>query len=594
MVDLKIKFLYIIFLANFYLSGCGYFYLTLENLESNNSITQQDPNSNSNVNNPQISKPIINYIDPWSDSLTESPIIDWIDSIVSSVNCIEINYYIRVFNILDNSTIKSWDVINHNNKVQSLTLINGQNYSFQLKAICKDDNNNLLESEISEGLRWLVNPPNTLDFGANSKLTASAQTRTFNELSTPAWSLSGTCNPKNGDVVVTGDINIPVTVPCSLRNGGEFELLINNKNSLITPYFTLNDPSYLNMQKLGRTLNISQGLLIVSTEVFETLSTDTIQYVANRTDLMNPDFNFKILINDIDLTEGSIVGTNWSEGYLGPIFNGVIEGNGKTILNFFDNSGSSASFVSINEGIIRNIKFENVFISPLGFTAPGYLATIARSNNGLIEKINVSSGTIWVNRDTNYVGGIVSQNSGVIRNSIVSLIINSGTGYIVGGVASISFHSINEDAFINNCVFSGIITAGSIAGGIVGNISGSVAQSAFSNIENNLVTSATISASFAGGLVGNAVENYNIKYNLSNANISAGINGGKLVGYEENLEPLTNSYVRASSSCIGCNNTYETSALSDMQLQDQASFLNWDFINVWTMNSNGYPELRSF
>lgn len=116
------------------------------------------------------------------------------------------------------------------------------------------------------------------------------------------------------------------------------------------------------------------------------------------------------------------------------VFTGSLDGNGYTIYNMNISVASNlyGAFIGINNGTIRNIRFENVNINCSG----NYIATIVGKNdiNGVVEKCAVVSGTISGNY---YVGGICAQNNGTIKNSynkstISTITSTHGMGGITG------------------------------------------------------------------------------------------------------------------------------------------------------------------
>jgi len=191
-----------------------------------------------------------------------------------------------------------------------------------------------------------------------------------------------------------------------------------------------------------------------------------------------------ILANDIDLA-----GSNWS-----PIFNTLTPFQGT-----FNGNGN----------VIR-----------------GLATPLFHNTNGTIKKLGVV-----VNIAGNDVGGLATQNNGVIEN----------------------------------CYALGYISGGGVVGGLVGINLGKI-ENSYSAVEVNN----GIAQNRVGGLVG------------SN-------NGGT----------IENSYALAgaASNLVGLNNGAiigNTALKSESEMRTQNTFVNWDFVNIWSITpsvNNGFPHL---
>lgn len=120
-------------------------------------------------------------------------------------------------------------------------------------------------------------------------------------------------------------------------------------------------------------------------------------------------------------------------------FTGIFEGNGHTIYNFAAvyngnlTQGNSSLFGQVGStAIIRNLNLINVEVAN---RIGGGLATI---NRGLIENVFVQAHFTWhaTTDHNNPMGGIVSKNYGIIRNSIAVVTLKEGISNVnIGGIA---------------------------------------------------------------------------------------------------------------------------------------------------------------
>ena len=170
--------------------------------------------------------------------------------------------------------------------------------------------------------------------------------------------------------------------------------------------------------------------------------------------------------------DGIPSGSNWIA--LGDLVNtkyysGVIDGGNYTIKNLVvSNTSSYQGFVNcINyEGIVKNLKFENVHIS--GASNCG--AVVGFLGKATVENCHVLSGSV---NGSYYVGGIVGNTNlnSIIRGCINNATINA-TNNMVGGIVGHleDSNSYAAQAKVVSCANLGVVNgAGTHVGGIVGN-----------------------------------------------------------------------------------------------------------------------------
>ena len=231
--------------------------------------------------------------------------------------------------------------------------------------------------------------------------------------------------------------------------------------------------------------------------------------------LMNISLNmnsYYLLTDNISLK--SIKNWNAIGGHYenGVVFDGHLDGNGKSIKDFFRSDGISESgnrtyyglFARIGvDGYVENLNFEGVEVSLSG---PGvnnssnkiFGGVLAGKIYGKVDNVNVLSGSFAYNCNTNgasYFGGI--------------------TGYLSSGE-------------ITNCSNNAIITSGrgsAIGGGIVGYASGGTIKKCINKEIVQVICSGWGGNAFSGGIVGEA-------YEKKVPNISECTNTGELIAKE--------------------------------------------------------------
>ncbi len=241
-------------------------------------------------------------------------------------------------------------------------------------------------------------------------------------------------------------------------------------------------------------------------------------------------------------------------------FIGSYDGGGHVITGI---SGSNPMFGYVSNSTLTNIHLKEVSINGLAGLA------INNGSGSLISNCSVS-GTITVVGPIYQGGGLVRGNSGTIRNSFtIGELTNPGSfePSYSGGIASGNSGTVeNSYSLMSVTLSSGDILKGN--GGLIGINSGILSNSYFGGSVNQ--------SSYSGALVGN--------------------NSGTISSSYYNNEEISSGTGSHSSVAGG-------TGLTTTQMQDQASFTNWDFIDettngtddIWQMdngcNDNDYPIL---
>ena len=310
-----------------------------------------------------------------------------------------------------------------------------------------------------------------------------------------------------------------------------------------------------------------------------TPSTMTLQGLSGNFKVSNPSQTYFVLGSNIDAAPSN----NWSGDVFTSITGFVPIGYYKTVANSFltmpaairlDGLGHSVQNLSI-------VTAPNSTPSSLG--QMGFIATLG--NPGFIRNFNLTNETIQFNganvASTKFnVGGLIgtSQYSTSLSNVSVSGSVSAALTYNIGGIAGSSASNIS------NAYSSALVTLQSVSTG-------------------------SVDAS-AGGLAGRTIVNNGVTGSLSNdyasGNVIApvGANAGSLIGdIATSSGTVSNSYASGQISsnagatfsspasivgaAIGSGTLTQSAQLSAAASNLQANYVGWDFVNTWTMSSNG-------
>ena len=214
-------------------------------------------------------------------------------------------------------------------------------------------------------------------------------------------------------------------------------------------------------------------------------------------------------------------------------------------------------------GIDTNTYFSGTFDGK-GFKIKNLTINITRTNVGLfgftqnatITNLGIENANVTSNNQ-NYVGILVGYH---YTNSIISncyTTVGTAQGqYGVGGLVGYS------NGLIENSYSNANVTGKGRVGGLLG---------------HGITTDALIQKSYSNGLV-TVTPDPNL------------FNGG-LVGSHADSSKVTDSFwdVDTSGQTISAGGT----GLTTPQMKQQSSFANWDFVNVWGIDSD-YPHLQVF
>ncbi|MBQ2713501.1 MAG: hypothetical protein IJF22_00845, partial [Clostridia bacterium] len=226
--------------------------------------------------------------------------------------------------------------------------------------------------------------------------------------------------------------------------------------------------------------------------------------IATETDLRNLAFNvnagtpytgvyFKVSQN-IALTQAfRSIGWYNTTSSESNYFNGILDGNNKTISNLTNNTTTNHydDYLGLFGYVYSGATIKNLNVSGT-VTGVNYVGGVVGYNMGTLQDISFS-GT--VNGSGSYIGGVVGVNSGKMKSIINKAAVNATNttfGLAVGGVLGINLTSGNLLNFVN----SGAVTALNYqwVGGLVGQNHGT--------LKNAFSVGAVEGSYYVGGVVG--------------------------------------------------------------------------------------------
>ena len=268
---------------------------------------------------------------------------------------------------------------------------------------------------------------------------------------------------------------------------------------------------------------------------------------------------------------------SYSGGFVGYNDNGAI-----TITNSTNTGNVSSSYTD-------SYSYFGGFV---GYNDNGAITITNSTNTG-----NVSYSYSYSRRSRSYSGGFVGYNSGDLT---ITDCTNSGNVLSSYDYPSFSggFVGYNSgDLTITNSTNTGNVSSpGTGSGGFVGyNDNGAITITNGTNTGN--VSSSSSSASYSGGFVGVDYEGTITISNSTNTGNISGSSGGFVGSYSYNSKrTIIDSYCLTGSVGRNGNYGYNGYMLTPEQMRNQNSFNDFDFENVWTMNSfinEGYPYLKN-
>lgn len=205
---------------------------------------------------------------------------------------------------------------------------------------------------------------------------------------------------------------------------------------------------------------------------------------------------------------------------------------------------------------------------------------------GTVKNVGVVKSYIKTTHYESSAGGVVGSNSGIVSNcyntgTIEGTIVNSSIGGVVG--------NNGITGTVENCYNTGTVINTETHGLSVGGVAGSNIGTIINCYNTGMVIDMNDYCQMGGvaGLNGGTVENC---YNIGTIT-GGGSSKGGIIGYTEK-HTTNNCYYL--NTCISSGNSYGT-PLTHEQMQQQKSYIDWDFENIWTLIGGNpdylYPKL---
>lgn len=378
----------------------------------------------------------------------------------------------------------------------------------------------------------------------------------------------------------------------------------------------------------GSVADISDGDFMIE----EPRHIDTVK-ISNVTDLQNmstggafPRNAYYLLMNDIDastITNFRPIGTDQQH-----YFRGTFDGQGYTI-NELNINRPTESYIGLFSVLMDVATVKNLNIIVRAIAGLDHVGAFAGECDGTILNCNVFGIIDFIaGKGGSKIGGLVGSNekSGIIRNCSVntfpSEITAESSPYSVGGIAGSNVGRI-EWCWTAGNIYAGSSRVGNDIGALVGTNGFSVNEGLISECYSQMTD--VLGKYNTGGLVGlhnagSIVDCYfdSIGYvgsDLRGGGIAGQSTGGTLERCYVNGEvyansergalvgahnaTLSNSYWNREHTgidqAIGSGHGTVLNCLSKTtaELTSQATFVNWDFDNVWSISEgNSPPVLR--
>jgi hypothetical protein len=280
-----------------------------------------------------------------------------------------------------------------------------------------------------------------------------------------------------------------------------------------------------------------------------------------------------------------------------PTFQGHLDGNGHGILNFTLTGEKDLGLVGVlpSEASIANLSLCGVHL-PIGtdvtdLRPTGSGGALVACNRGRVLHCSATVEVTFLARNVRYVGGLIGVNeSGEVRGcSVHCAMMDPAAKHLpvefCGGLIGRN-EGIVAECRASSYASGDLIAFGSLVGGNDGTITNSYADGYLYSHHNY---GALRGDSFTGGLVGE--NSGSIANCYASTAVASPLTSGGLVGRDAK-GTITSSYFLLAVDDGGPNNGLGI-ALADAQMRQQASFLGWNFSDVWMMHEDGgYPRLQ--
>lgn len=319
--------------------------------------------------------------------------------------------------------------------------------------------------------------------------------------------------------------------------------------------------------------------------------------VATANDLCNVGNNLSAyykMTSDIDMTGVTFTGI----GSDSTPFTGTFDGDNHIISNLSITSSTDYTglFNEVNAGTLKNIKLYKVTIN----STKGYVGSLAgkTTNNTNVTNCGASDVTIT---GANYIGGLFGTcGSSAIKCFAVGLNLKS-TSIMLGGFTGAMTENLSTTYNISQCFVEGTLdgTGQTFVGGFGAMVSGNyLIEDCYAkcNIKGNTYTGGF--CGFFGGASYKTVAHrcYTASPITTTATDVGCFNGtmGSSTEIVNCFWDKTISIITKDGSVTTGSNVGIPTGETTLQMQTQSTFTNYNFTNVWAINSGEYPHLQYY
>ncbi len=260
-------------------------------------------------------------------------------------------------------------------------------------------------------------------------------------------------------------------------------------------------------------------------------------------------------------------------------FSGHFNGNGFEITHLYINLPNQ-EYVGFF-GYVTSASIEQVRLTNCNITGMGRVGGLVGYLDGTDLYRSYVDGSIT---GTTAVGGLIGfvyGNQSLIAYSSTAGNV-TGVNYVGGLIGEYTRGSLigNRIALVEKCYADADVSATSRVGGLVG-------YSA-ARIKNSFASGDVDGDERVGGLIGHQEDAAELWYSYASGNISGDNYTGGLIGFKGPGTLLVESYHDAQSTGLDSLLGYGTpmnKGLTGSQFSQESSFLNWDFNDVWVMDT---------
>lgn len=320
--------------------------------------------------------------------------------------------------------------------------------------------------------------------------------------------------------------------------------------------------------------------------------------VATASDLCNVGNNLSAYYKqtaDIDMAGVTFTGI----GSDSTPFTGTFDGDNHIISNLSINATTDYTglFNEVNAGTLKNIKLYKETIN----STKGYIGGLAgkTTNNGSVTNCGASDVTIT---GVGYIGGLFGTcGSNVTKCFVVGINLKS-TGIMIAGFAGSMTENPTTTYNISQCFCEGMVdgTGQTFVGGFGAMIGGNyLVEDCFAqcNVKGNTYTGGF--AGFFGGASNRVIAHRCYTASpITTTTTDAGCFNGTMGSTTEMLNCFWDSSIsiitKDPSVITGSNYGTLPVGKTTAEMQTQSTFTNYDFTNIWAINSGEYPHLQYY